>query len=57
MTTDKAIKLLNSEVINKKDLSEELGISRPSLDKKLSSKNKWKKLEVFWINKLYKEKL
>ena len=42
--------------INKTELAEELGISRPCLDKKISGQNKWKKLEVYWINKLHKNK-
>jgi hypothetical protein len=51
-TTNKVLTLLGSG-FNKKELSEELGISRPTLDSRLDSVSKWKKLEKNWINKLY----
>ena len=53
-TTDKANQLLNKEWA-KKDLAEELGISRPTLDTRLANDSVWKKLESKWINKLYNE--
>lgn len=43
--TDIANKLLNSEEYTKGSLSEELGISRPTLDARLSGMSEWKKLE------------
>ena len=49
-TTNKANKLLLT--ITKKELSEELGISRPTLDSRLEGKSKWKKLEEKWITQL-----
>lgn len=52
-TTDKVEQLLILDKYNKMELAEELGISRPALDKKISEETKWKKLEVYWINKLY----
>lgn len=53
-TTDKANNLLNREWA-KKDLAEELGISRPTLDTRLANDSVWKKLESKWINKLHDE--
>lgn len=38
---------------NKKSLAEELGISRPALDSKISQKTPWKKLEIWWIENTY----
>lgn len=49
-TTNRANKLLLT--ITKKELSEELGISRPTLDSRLEGKSKWKKLEEKWITQL-----
>ena len=40
-TTDKVNKLLLT--ITKTELSQELGISRPTLDSRLEGKSKWKK--------------
>jgi len=51
-TTDKAQKILNTGVFTKKTLSEELDISRPTLDSRLFGQSEWKKLEVNWINTL-----
>lgn len=50
--TEAAKKLIDVYGYSKIELAKELGITRPSLDSRLS-KNTWKKLEVFWINKLY----
>lgn len=52
-TKDKVYDLLYSGKYSKIELAEELGISRPALDNKLGVRGKWKKLEVYWINKLY----
>jgi len=54
-TTDKAKELV-SLGYTKMELSEELGVTRPTFDSRLKGKTKWKILEVKWINKLYKEK-
>ncbi len=53
-TTEKATDLLNREIFTKGALAEELGISRPTLDRRLESDN-WGKLEIKWINKLSKK--
>lgn len=53
MTTNKVIKLLENQDFGKKELSEELGISRPALDSKIKGTTTWKKLEEFWINRVY----
>ena len=54
-TTDKARKILERSVFNtKKLLSEQLGISRPTLDSRLKNGN-WKTLEEKWINFIYKQ--
>ena len=55
-TSNKAESLITTNRYNKVELSDELGISRPALDRKLSGDSKWKKLEVYWINKLYRSK-
>ena len=52
-TTDKSKILLH--VLTKTDLASELGITRPTLNKRLSEETEWKTLEIKWINKLYKE--
>lgn len=52
-TTAKAITLINLGIFNKKELSEELGITRPTLDTRLSRVDSWKKLEIKWINYLH----
>jgi len=53
MKTTKQVKnLLLSQ--SKGCLAKELGITRPTLDSRLSGKTKWKILEVKWINKLSK---
>lgn len=55
-TTDKAQFFLDRGIYNKRQLSEdELGISRPTLDSRLSGTSEWKKLEVKWLNVLYDE--
>lgn len=54
--TTKANSLILSGVFNKMTLAEELDITRPTLDTRLSKHN-WKKLEAKWISKLAKEKL
>jgi FixJ family two-component response regulator len=41
--------------MTKKELSEELDISRPTLDSRLNNRSKWKKLEQKWISKLSKD--
>ena len=55
-TTEKVLYILTYSVINtKKDLAEELGITRPTLDSRMSGKSEWKKLEIKWINHIYFE--
>ena len=52
-TTDKAMEILKRSVFNtKKQLSEQLGISRPTLDSRLAS-GLWKKLEEEKIKQLF----
>ena len=51
-TTDKVQKLFELNRYNKRTLSEELGISRPTLNERLEKHN-WKKLEVERIEELY----
>lgn len=53
-TTAKVITLIRLGLFNKKGLAEELGITRPTLDSRLSKEN-WKKLEIKWINHLHNE--
>lgn len=50
--TDKANKLINSGRYSKKSLSEELGISRPTLDARLSGEREWTKLESNYLKLL-----
>lgn len=50
--TDIANQLLNTGKYNKKTLSEELGISRPTLDARLSGVSEWKKLEKNYLKLL-----
>lgn len=56
-TTEKAIILTRLKIFTKKELSEELGITRPTLDARISERSKWKKLEEKWINYLYTEEV
>jgi len=51
-TTRRVIGLLTNGT-TKKDLSEDLGISRPTLDSRIQERTKWKTLEVRYISKLY----
>lgn len=54
--TYKANELLERSVFNtKRLLSEELDMSRPTLDSRLSGKTEWGKLEKNWVNYLYKK--
>lgn len=53
--TDKVNELLNSGTYDKKTLAEELDISRPTLDARLSGKSLWKRLETGWIKLKYNE--
>lgn len=53
--TDKVNHLLNSGFYDKKTLAEELDISRPTLDARLSGKSDWKRLEANWIKWEYNE--
>ncbi len=57
MTTNKVKEILSKGVLNKREVSDELGISRPALDKKLNGTTSWKKLEVYWIDRLYDLKI
>lgn len=52
-TTEAARKVLRTS-ITKVELSKGLGISRPTLDKKLSGKAPWKVLEELYVEKLYR---
>jgi hypothetical protein len=49
-TTQKVLHLL--DMTTKTALSNELGITRPTLDSRLLGESKWKVLEVKWINNL-----
>lgn len=52
--TVKVQEILNKSVFNtKKSLAQELDMSRPTLDSRLSGKTKWGKLEKHWINYIY----
>ena len=51
MEHEKVIKLLASNLINKVELSDKLGITRVTLDKRLKYKN-WKKGELAIIRTL-----
>ena len=53
-TTDKCLVILRRSINfgTKKELSKELGISRPTLDKRITEHN-WKKLEKKWVDYLY----
>jgi DNA invertase Pin-like site-specific DNA recombinase len=53
-TTKQANKIIDKEILTKKGLAEELGISRPTLDKRLTEETKWKVLEEKWIKHLLK---
>ena len=55
MKTTQAVNRLLLSGVTKKELSEELDISRPTLDSRLNSRSKWKKLEQKWISKLSKD--
>jgi hypothetical protein len=52
----KVEKIFEKSVFNtKKDLAAEFGISRPTLDSRLSGNSKWKRLEEKWINYLFNQ--
>jgi len=51
-----ALTLISSGKFTKKSLSEELGITRPTLDTRLSGLSKWKKLEGKWVHYLSNQK-
>jgi DNA invertase Pin-like site-specific DNA recombinase len=53
--TTQAVNRLLLSGMTKKELSEELDISRPTLDSRLNNRSKWKKLEQKWISKLSKD--
>jgi orotate phosphoribosyltransferase-like protein len=55
MKTTQAVNRLLLSGMTKKELSEELDISRPTLDSRLNNRSKWKKLEQKWISKLSKD--
>ena len=57
MTTNEKVKIILQKSVfqTKKDLAGELGISRPTLDKRLEGKSNWKRLEEKWINYLYNQ--
>lgn len=50
--TNKVNLLLNRGDYTKTELSEELGITRPTLNTRLSKHN-WKKLEIEKVNKIW----
>ena len=53
LTTKKTLEIIRTGLFNKKSLANELGISRPTLDTRLSREGIWKKLEVKWIDHLH----
>lgn len=55
-TTTKVLCLIDKGRYNKIMLAKELGISRPALNKKILGTTEWKKLEIYWIDKLYNAK-
>lgn len=55
-TTIVANKILSTTTFNKKTLADELGISRPTLDKRLFRESEWKVLEIKWLDMLHKQK-
>ena len=55
-TTEQARDLLGYR-FSKIELCKELGITRPTLDARLSGKSEWKVLEVKWISALYNYEL
>jgi len=55
MTSTKATLLIRTGLFNKTSLAEELGITRPTLDARFKKESSWKKLEIKWIDYLYKE--
>lgn len=56
-TTDKVKSILLIGDYNKTTLSEELDISRPTLNSRLSGKTDWKKLESNFIKQLHKNEI
>ena len=50
-TSEKVLNLLSSNKITKVELSSKLGISRPTLDKRIKDGN-WKRLEKVYVNTL-----
>lgn len=52
--TEKVNYILTNGFYNKVNLCKELGISRPTLDRRLL-KQDWRKLEIKWIIKLVKK--
>lgn len=53
-TTDKVKSILLIGNYNKTTLSDELDITRPTLNSRLSGKSEWKKLESNFITQLHK---
>lgn len=51
--TEIAIKLIEKGFFFKKELAVELGITRPTLDKRLSNESNWNILETKWLNFLH----
>jgi DNA-binding Xre family transcriptional regulator len=49
-TTKKVLNLIKRKKISKVKLAEQLGITRPTLDGRLSGSSKWKVLEINYIN-------
>ena len=56
-TTQKVITLIRFGLFNKRSLSDELGITRPTMDTRMSGKSLWKKLEIKWIDYLFNENI
>lgn len=57
ITTSQVATLIRTGLFNKKSLAAELGISRPTLDTRISGESSWKKLEIKWVDYLYEEKV
>jgi hypothetical protein len=53
--TQMVLTLLQEEVFNKITMSEELDVSRPTLNSRIEGRTQWKKLERKWIHHLYRK--
>lgn len=57
MKTNQKIEVIMqiSKICNKRKLAEEIGISRPTLNSRLSGKSEWTKTEEKYIETLFKK--